>query len=186
MGSEKEAKYLAYSVTKSNGFEKGARYFDYFVTKSSRFGTGSEVLGLLFHKEQWVRKRKQSTWLTLSQRVMGSKKEARYFAYFVTKSSSFGKGSEVLGLLCHKEQWVRKRKQSTWLTLSQRVMGSKKEARYFAYFVTKSSSFGKGKSLVYFVIKSNGFGKGSKVLGLLCHKAFEKGSRVLFFLCHKE
>ena len=34
---------------------------------------------------------------------MGSKKEAKYLAYFVTKSSGFEKKSEVLGLLCHKE-----------------------------------------------------------------------------------
>ena len=86
MGSKKEAKYSAYLVTKSNGFEKG-----------------SEVLGLLCHKEKWVRKKKRSTWLTLSRRVMGSKKEAKYLAYFVTKSNGFEKGSEVLGLLCHKE-----------------------------------------------------------------------------------
>ena len=65
-------------------------------------------------------KKKRSTWLTLSQRVMGSKKEAKY----------------------------------TWLTLSQRVMGSKTEAKYLAYFVTKS----------------NGFENRSEVLGLLCHK----------------
>ena len=43
------------------------------------------------------------TWLTLSQRVMGSKREAKYSVYFVTKSSGFEKGSEELGLLCHKE-----------------------------------------------------------------------------------
>ena len=60
---------------------------------------------------------------------MGSKREAKYLAYFVTKSNGFGKRSKVLGLLCHK-------------------------AKYLAYFVTKS----------------NGFEKGSKVLGLLCHK----------------
>ena len=48
-------------------------------------------------------KKKRSTWLTLSQRVMGSKKEAKYMAYFVTKSNGFEKGSEVLGLLYHKE-----------------------------------------------------------------------------------
>ena len=39
---------------------------------------------------------------------MGPKKEAKYLAYFVTKSNGF------------------------WLTLSQRVMGSKREAKYLA------------------------------------------------------
>ena len=34
---------------------------------------------------------------------MGSKREAKYLAYFVTKSNEFGKESEVLALLCHKE-----------------------------------------------------------------------------------
>ena len=48
-------------------------------------------------------KKKRSTWLTLSQRVMGSKREAKYLAYLVTKSNGFEKGSEVLGLLCHEE-----------------------------------------------------------------------------------
>ena len=77
----------------------------------------------------------------------------------------------VLCLLCHKEYWVRKKKPSTWLTLSQRVMGSKKEAKYLAYFVTKSNgSKREAKYLAYFVTKSNGFEKGSQVLGLLCHK----------------
>ena len=61
------------------------------------------VLGLLCHKEQWVRKKKRSTWPALSQRVMGSKREAKYLAYFVTKSNEFEKESEVLALLCHKE-----------------------------------------------------------------------------------
>ena len=54
---------------------------------------------------------------------MGSKREAKNLAYFVTKSNGFGKGSEVLGRL----------------TLSQSVMGSKREAKYLAYFVTKSN-----------------------------------------------
>ena len=66
---------------------------------------------------------------------MGSKTEAKYLAYFVTKSNGF-------------------EKRSTRLTLSQRVMGSKREAKYLAYFVTKS----------------NGFVKRSEVLGLLCHE----------------
>ena len=61
------------------------------------------VLGLLCHQEQWVRKKKRSAWLTLSQRVMGSKREVKYLAYVVTKSNGFEKGSEVLGLPCHKE-----------------------------------------------------------------------------------
>ena len=39
MGLKKEAKYVAYLVTKSNGFEKRR-----------------EVFGLPFHKEHWVRK----------------------------------------------------------------------------------------------------------------------------------
>ena len=34
---------------------------------------------------------------------MGSKREAKYLAYFVTKSNVFEKRSEVLGLLFHKE-----------------------------------------------------------------------------------
>ena len=34
---------------------------------------------------------------------MGSEKEAKYLAYLVTKSNGFEKGSEVLGLVCHKE-----------------------------------------------------------------------------------
>ena len=80
-------KYLAHFVTKSNGLEKEANYVP---------------------------------WLTLSQRVMCLKREANYLAYFVTKnngfereakylayfvtvSTGFKKGSEVLGLLCHKE-----------------------------------------------------------------------------------
>ena len=67
---------------------------------------------------------------------MSSKREA---AYFVTKSNGFEKGSEVLGLPCHKEYWFRKEKPTTWYTLSQKVMGSKKEAKYLAYFVRKSN-----------------------------------------------
>ena len=51
MCSKKEAKYLAYFVTKSNGFEKEAKYLAYFFTKSNGFEKGSEVLGLLCHKE---------------------------------------------------------------------------------------------------------------------------------------
>ena len=65
---------------------------------------------------------------------MGSKREAKYLAYFVRKSNGLEKGNR--------------------LTLSQKVMGSKREAKYLAYFVTKS----------------NGFEKGSEVFGLLCHK----------------
>ena len=57
---------------------------------------------------------------------MGSKKEAKYLAYFVTKSYGFVKGTQVFGLLC------------------QRVMGSKREAKYLAYFFTKSNGFKKG------------------------------------------
>ena len=34
---------------------------------------------------------------------MGSKKEAKYLAYLVTKSNGFEKRSKVLGLPCHKE-----------------------------------------------------------------------------------
>ena len=70
---------------------------------------------------------------------MRLKKEAKCLAYFVTESNKFEKGREILGLLCHKEWWVRKKKRSTWFTLSQRVIGSKKEAKYLAYFVTKSN-----------------------------------------------
>ena len=60
MGSKREAKYLAYFVTKNNGFEKisevvglkrEAKYLAYFVTKSNGFEKGSEVLSLLCHKE---------------------------------------------------------------------------------------------------------------------------------------
>ena len=92
------------------------------------FEKGSEVFGLLCHKES---------------------------AYFVTESTGFEKGSEVLGLLCHKEyKSAREKKPTTWLTLSQRVMGSKREANHLAYFVTKS----------------NGFEKGSQLLSLLSHK----------------
>ena len=80
--------------------------------------------------------------------------------------------SQVLGLLCHKELWVRKKKRSTWLTLSQRVMGSKREAKYLAYSVSQRvmGSEREAKYLAYFVTESNGFEKGSEVLGLLCNK----------------
>ena len=72
-----------------------------------------------------------------------------------------------------KKSEFLKRKRSTWLTLSQRVMGSKKEAKYLAYFVTESLvmvSKEDAKYLAYLVTKSDGFQKRSEVLGLLCHK----------------
>ena len=50
--------------------------------------------------------------------IIGSKKEVKYLAYFVTKSNGFEKGSEVLGLLCHKEQWYLITVWSFWLTFS--------------------------------------------------------------------
>ena len=99
-------------------------------------------------------KRKITTWLTLSQRVMGSKREANYLAYFVTKSNEFEKVSEIIGLLCHSEYWVQERKRSIWLTLLQRVMGSKRKP---TTWLTLSQ-------------RVMGSKKGSEVLGLLCHK----------------
>ena len=49
---KREAKYLAYFVTKSNaGSKREAKYLAYFVTESNWFEKESEVLSLLCHKE---------------------------------------------------------------------------------------------------------------------------------------
>ena len=63
------------------------------------------------------RRKPRSIRLTLSQRVMVKKE-----------------GSQALGLLCHKESW-----------------SEKKEARYLAYFVTKST--GSKKEAKYLAIR---------------------------------